>query len=171
MTHHSTAEPNPALAPGRLEAFVLRSERVWDSRMEDLEQLLGQLAHPKSGSLLRKLHHEASSCPALTLLLEALPEPGFWEPHRPSHFLQALNHGPFISDCTRANGALPLEQLFSLLSAQPSQSPARRCPFSSHIPSAPWVQLSSCPQGQLPMSLMDLVVPDPLPPGSARGSA
>lgn len=69
MTHHSTAEPNPALAPGRLEAFVLRSERVWDSRMEDLEQLLGQLAHPKSGSSLRKLHHEASSCPALTLSL------------------------------------------------------------------------------------------------------
>lgn len=76
MTHHSTAEPNPALAPGGLEAFVLRSEHVWDLRMEDLEQLLGQLAHPKSASSLRQLQHEASSCPALMLLLEALPEPG-----------------------------------------------------------------------------------------------
>lgn len=88
------SEPNPALAPGGLEAFVLGSEHVWDSRTEDLEQLLEQLAHPKSGSSLRKLHHEASSCPARTLLLEALPEPGCWEPSQPFSFLAGVESWP-----------------------------------------------------------------------------
>lgn len=130
MTHHSTAEPNPALALGGLEAFVLGSEHVWDSRMEDLEQLLGQLAHPKSASSLRKLHHEASSCSALMLLfLEALPEPGCWEPHSPSHFLQALNH-------TRSHPTVlvPTERFRSSRSS-PSSLLSPRSPQQGEAPS------------------------------------
>lgn len=35
MTHRSAAELNPTLAPRGLDAFVLGSEHLWDSRMED----------------------------------------------------------------------------------------------------------------------------------------
>lgn len=111
------------------------------------------------------------------VLLEALPEPGCSEAHRPSNFLQALNHGQFISDCARANRVLPLEQLFSLLSVQPScvHSEATRS-FSGHAlqcsaspalqasPPRPAPRVSDDPCSLPPHPQWDL-----LPPGSVQG--
>jgi len=134
--------------------------------MEDQKHLLGQLANLKSSSSLRKLHHEASSCPTLVVLLEALPEPGCLEAHRPSNFLQALNHSQFISDCVCANIVLPLEQLFSLLSVQPRCVHSEdTCLFSSHTLHAQQVQLCQRPPRPAPCKSKD---PSSLPPHPQR---